>query len=171
MKRLLTLIFTGTMAIAAYAQNPSIGMQVVASAGGYKDNISSENGLSVSWTVGEMAYTTLKGGNYMLTQGFQQGNLFSTSAEKPELPGSEMISVYPNPASVEFFIDIAAPAAEGRGLAELYDIAGRKVLAREFWLGEAGPHRVPIDNLKAGIYMVKVTVDSSTTKVFKLIKR
>ncbi|HOZ16071.1 MAG TPA: T9SS type A sorting domain-containing protein [Tenuifilaceae bacterium] len=168
MKRLCTLILAVSLAVFTQAQDYSIGMQVVASAGGYYN--STEAGVSISWTLGEVAYTTLTAGGYMLTQGFQQGNLFTTDVEKPELSGSDM-KIYPNPASVEFFIKINSPTAKGKSTAEVYDITGRKVITKELNLEENEPYRIPIAELKAGIYMIRITVESSkAVKVFKLIK-
>ena len=168
MKRLFTLILAVSFAALSYAQDYTIVMQVVASAGGYFNSTSA--GVSMSWTLGEVAYTTLTAGGYMLTQGFQQGNLFTTDVEKPEIPGSDM-KIYPNPASVEFFIKINSPTAKGKSTAEVYDITGKKLINTELSLVENEPYRIPIAELKSGIYMIRVTVESSkSVKVFKLIK-
>lgn len=168
MKRLFTLILAVSFAAFSYAQEYNIGMQVVASAGGYFNSTSA--GLSMSWTLGEVAYTTLTSGEYMLTQGFQQGNLFTTDVEKPDLSSSDM-KIYPNPASLEFFIKGNSTSVKGKTTVEVYDITGRKVITKELNLEENEPYRIPIAELKAGIYMVRVSVESSKAlKVFKLIK-
>ena len=168
MKRLFTLILAVSFTAFSYAQEYNIGMQVVASAGGYFNSTSA--GVSMSWTLGEVAYTTLTAGDYILTQGFQQGNLFPTDVEKPETPNSD-IKIYPNPASVEFFIKINSPTVKGKYTAEVYDITGKKVITKELNLEENEPYRIPIAELKSGIYMIRVTVESSkSVKVFKLIK-
>ncbi len=168
MKRLFTLILAVSFTAFSYAQEYNIGMQVVASAGGYFSSTSA--GVSMSWTLGEVAYTTLTAGDYILTQGFQQGNLFPTDVEKPELSSSDM-KIYPNPASVEFFIKINSPTAKGKSTAEVYDITGRKVITEELNLEENEPYRIPIAELKSGIYMIRITVESNkAVKVFKLIK-
>lgn len=168
MKRLFTLILAVSFAAFSYAQEYNIGMQVVASAGGYFNSTSA--GVSMSWTLGEVAYTTLTSGEYILTQGFQQGNLFTTDVEKPDLSSSDM-KIYPNPASLEFFIKGNSTSVKGKTTVEVYDITGRKVITKELNLVENEPYRIPIAELKAGIYMVRVSVESSKAlKVFKLIK-
>jgi len=168
MKRLFTLILAVSFTAFSYAQEYNIGMQVVASAGGYFNSTSA--GVSMSWTLGEVAYTTLSSTEYILTQGFQQGNLFPTDVEKPESPNSD-IKIYPNPASVEFFIKINSPTLKGKSIAEVYDITGRKVITKELNLEENEPYRISILDLKAGIYMIRVTVESTkAVQLFKLIK-
>lgn len=162
---LLALVFS-LLFTANYAQD--IAMQVVASAGGYFE--SSEAGVTLSWTLGEVAYTTLSSSEYIITQGFQQGNLFTTDVEKPNLPNSD-IKVYPNPATVEVFISITTPNAKGMATAKLYDITGRMVKSEVINLEENAPYRLPVSNLKTGIYLVKVSIDNlKSTKVFKLVK-
>ncbi|MGE0077570.1 MAG: T9SS type A sorting domain-containing protein [Bacteroidales bacterium] len=165
MKKLLTIIFALSFS-AAMAQD--IAMQVVASSGGYFE--STEAGVSMSWTLGEVAYTTLSSSEYIITQGFQQGDLFSTDVEKPDLPKSD-IKVYPNPASVDVFIEISSSTAKGNATAELFDITGRMVDSKVINLEDNTPCKLTVSSLKSGIYLVKITFDNSkSSKVFKLIK-
>lgn len=163
MKHLLLLIISLSTTVS-FAQD--IAMQVVASAGGYYTNTGA--GLSISWTLGEVATSTLTTAEYTVTQGFQQGDLFATAVEKPELTKADL-KIYPNPATVEFFIEMSA--AKGKAWAEVFDITGRKLIKKELNLEENTPFKIPITDLKSGIYMVKVTVESTNaTKVIKLIK-
>lgn len=165
MKKILTIIFAISFS-TVIAQD--IAMQVVASAGGYFE--STGTGVSMSWTLGEVAYTTLSSSEYVITQGFQQGNLFSTDVEKPEIQKSD-IKIYPNPASIEVFIEISSANAKGKATAELFDITGRMIDSEIINLEENTPKKLPVSSLKSGIYLIKVTFDNSkSTKVFKLIK-
>ena len=85
MKKIFTLILSLAL-LQAFGQTPAIVMQVVSSSGGYaKDQTS---GLNISWTLGEPVIETLTNStaNLMITQGFQQGNLFMVNAPNPELP-------------------------------------------------------------------------------------
>ncbi|HBI81488.1 MAG TPA: hypothetical protein DDY04_06010, partial [Bacteroidales bacterium] len=102
MKKLYTVILL-LFTLTAWSQD--IPMQVVAAGGGYFESTAA--GMSISWTMGEVAYTTLKTSTYILTQGFQQGNLFSTSVEKPT-SAVNGITIYPNPAKdyVKIRIDV-----------------------------------------------------------------
>jgi hypothetical protein len=103
-------------------------MQVIASAGGYAE--STETAVSMSWTAGETAYTTLSAADGIITQGFQQGALFSTDVEKPKLTNSD-IKLYPNPASTEIYIEITVANAKGKATVELYDITGRLAITEK----------------------------------------
>jgi len=67
---------------------------VIGTSGG--DN--SNEKLSISWTIGEVATETLTSKTHSLSQGFQQGNLFATQIEKI-LPVGFQIKAYPNPVS------------------------------------------------------------------------
>lgn len=165
MKHLITIVLAVFFSVS-HAQN--IAMQVVASAGGYFE--SSSAGVSLSWTLGEVAYTTLTSTDYIITQGFQQGNLFSTDVEKPNLPNSD-IKIYPNPATVEVFIAISTSNLRGNASVDFYDITGRKVSSEVVALEDNSPSRLSINDLKAGIYLVRVTQENTkTSRVFKLMK-
>lgn len=168
MKRLMTFIVAISFSVFTFAQDYNIAMQVVASAGGYYN--STEAGVSLSWTLGEVAYTTLTEGDYMLTQGFQQGNLFTTDVEKPELAKSD-IKVFPNPASVEFYIQVNSSTIKGNTIAEVFDLTGKRVMSKNLVLEDGTPCKMPIVELRSGIYMVKLTIEGGNTiRVFKLIK-
>ncbi len=165
MKHLITIILSVFFSVSQ-AQN--IAMQVVASAGGYFE--SSSAGVSLSWTLGEVAYTTLTSTDYIITQGFQQGNLFSTDVEKPNLPNSD-IKIYPNPATVEVYIAISTSNLRGIATVDFYDITGRNVNSTVVTLEDNAPSRLSVVDLKSGIYLIRVTQENTkTSNVFKLVK-
>ena len=165
MKKIFTIIFAISVS-ATMAQD--IAMQVVASAGGYFENTNA--GISMSWTLGEVAYTTLSSSEYIITQGFQQGDLFSTDIENPDITSTD-IKIYPNPASEKVYIETLSENNKGNSTIELFDITGRRVEHRIVKLEESTPYTLPVSSLKPGIYLIKITFDNSkSTKVFKLIK-
>jgi len=165
MKHLITIVLSVFFSVSQ-AQN--IAMQVVASAGGYFE--SSSAGVSLSWTLGEVAYTTLTSTDYIITQGFQQGNLFSTDVEKPNLPNSD-IKIYPNPATVEVYIAISTSNLRGNATVDFYDITGRNVSSTVVTLEDNAPSRLSVVDLMSGIYLIRVTQENTkTSKVFKLVK-
>lgn len=165
MKKIFTIIFALSVS-ATMAQD--IAMQVVASAGGYFENTNA--GISMSWTLGEVAYTTLSSSEYIITQGFQQGDLFSTDIENPDITSTD-IKIYPNPASEKVYIETLSENNKGNSTIELFDITGRRVEHRIVKLEESTPYTLPVSSLKPGIYLIKITFDNSkSTKVFKLIK-
>jgi len=67
---------------------------VVGSSGGDYEN----EKISLSWTIGEVVTETRESSNYILSQGFHQGNLEVTRIEEI-LPAEFQIKAYPNPVS------------------------------------------------------------------------
>jgi hypothetical protein len=123
----------------------------------------------MSWTFRWSTLHYISSSEYIITQGFQQGDLFSTDIENPDITTSD-IKIYPNPASVEVSI-VSSSQNKGNSTIELFDITGRRVDHRIVKLEENSPYRLPVSSLKPGIYLIKITFDSSkSTKVFKLIK-
>lgn len=70
----------------------------------------------------------------------------STGVEKPQPP---RLIAYPNPASVELIVSLAAPAA-----LSVLDATGRKVLQES--AQASGQHRLEIASLPAGLYTLQV---------------
>lgn len=71
------------------------------------------------------------------------------------------ISIYPNPATDQLYINIS-----GTAQVEVYSILGNKVIQQNLSEGTA----LSLHNLKAGVYMVKISQDGYTTTK-KLIKK
>jgi len=153
--------------LAGYSQE--VAMQVLASAGGYFENTGA--GLSLTWTVGEPAYTTLTSQGIILTQGFQQGNLLGNKVD--ELVASVSgIRIYPNPVSGEVNIAVALASTKGQATFEIYDITGRMVKGMVVAVSGQEPYKLDVSNLPSGIYLLKVTIEKPyTTRVVKLVKK
>lgn len=164
MKKIITLLFSISF-LTGYSQD--IALQVISPAGGYFE--SSSAGLSISWTLGEVAYTTLSSDNFILTQGFQQGDLFSTGVSNPELVSSN-ISLYPNPASSEVKLIINMPNSSNSADVRIYDLTGKMVDYQLVKYENNVAVPLNISNLKPGIFLVKVVIGNSIQKVIKLIK-
>lgn len=165
MKKLYTVILL-LFTLTAWSQD--IPMQVVAAGGGYFESTAA--GMSISWTMGEVAYTTLKTSTYILTQGFQQGNLFSTSVEKPT-SAVNGITIYPNPAKDYVKIRIDVQNVSGKALFELYDITGRKVISEQMVIEQSEPVDLDLSELRSGIYLLKIVMEQEKfNRIVKLVK-
>jgi len=165
MKKLYTVILL-LFTLTAWSQD--IPMQVVAVGGGYFENTAA--GVSISWTMGEVAYTTLTTSSYILTQGFQQGNLFTTSIDKPTSPING-IAIYPNPAKDYVKIRIDVQNVSGKALFELYDITGRKVISRQMVIEQSEPVDLDLSELRSGIYLLKIVMEKDKfNRIVKLVK-
>jgi len=165
MKKIYTAILS-LFTLTAWSQD--IPMQVIAAGGGYFENTSA--GLSISWTLGEVAYTTLSTSSYILTQGFQQGNLFTTSVDKPTITVND-IAIYPNPAKDFVKVKVDIPNIEGKATFDLYDITGRKVISKEMAIEQSVPVELNLSEIRSGIYLLKVTLEKDNlNRIVKLVK-
>jgi hypothetical protein len=118
MRKILT-IACSVLFFSIYSQAQlSIEPSVVASSGNYYESSS----MTISWTVGELAITTLTGNNLILTQGFQQPTIMGTGIDKDEFDGK--IFVYPNPVQNELFVRFDVERS-GNYILELQDVTGR----------------------------------------------
>ena len=79
--------------IPFFSYSQETDQQVIASAGDHSKN----GDYSLSWTIGETVISTGAGGDYVLTQGFHQGNLHVTKIIEEKI--SYDLEVYPNPVS------------------------------------------------------------------------
>lgn len=165
MKRIFTLILSLAL-MQAFGQTSVL--EVVSPAGGYFSN----GTISISWTLGEPVIGTLinTNANLMLTQGFQQGNLFNVDVPITDLP-SLTIKMYPNPAIKQVHFAINNPEAKGEFTVDLYDITGRKILTENFGqFVDQEEKSLDVSTLKSGIYLVQAKVGNRVSKVLKLIK-
>ncbi len=162
---LLSLFLLG----AFFVKAQTTVLEVVAPAGSYFWNQAA--GISVSWTLGEPVTATFinESAGIMLTQGFQQGNLFGTTV--PENPlGTFNIQMYPNPAKSETNIKVTLPSLAKVSII-VFDITGRNVIM-ETLEPSSTEHTfsLNVSSLKSGIYLVRVNAGGKQQKVMKLIK-
>ncbi|MEN8203436.1 MAG: T9SS type A sorting domain-containing protein [Bacteroidota bacterium] len=165
MGRLITLLcgiaFLSNLAQGQFTMAPS----VIGSGGGYAENES----ISLSWTLGELAVNTLSGGDFMLTQGFQQPLTLGVGMIANEANWN--ISVYPNPVNDELHIRFDIPYQDGF-MIEIQDVTGR--LIRQILHKKVNPGDILVINTSTyptGIYFLKVlTTDKQQIQVLNLRK-
>jgi len=160
---LLTIIFFAVSAISAqdYILSPS----VVASGGGYAEG----DNISISWTLGELAVTTLTGSDMILTQGFQQPFDIDVGIDKNEVHWG--ISVYPNPVGDELQIRFDIET-QGDFFIEIQDITGRLIRQEQHRQVNPGDIvRINTTDYIHGVYFLKVmTTDRQQVQVTSLRK-
>ncbi|MEN8230307.1 MAG: T9SS type A sorting domain-containing protein [Bacteroidota bacterium] len=151
--------------VTAIDAQVTLAPSVISSGGGYGEN----GNVSISWTLGEVAVTTLTGSSIILTQGFQQPNDFGVGFKKEEVNWD--ISVYPNPVGDELRIrfNIKKP---GDFLLEIQDVTGRLIAQEQ--RKQINPGDIVILNTSAytnGVYFLKVlTPDRQQVQVTSLRK-
>lgn len=128
----------------------SLDRSVIAAGGAYAENET----ISLSWTLGELATSTLSGEGLILTQGFQQAMTVGTGLESKEAEWS--VSVYPNPVNEELRVRFNIQHSEGFFI-EIQDVTGRVIYQTQHMLVQAGDEVIlNTSGYSTGIYFLKV---------------
>ena len=156
---LLILLFSST---ATFSQQ--LSHQVLVPAAG----LATTGTLNYSQTIGETAIETISSG-FILTQGFQQPGMKTTSEVQPDGTG---VDVYPNPATdfvnIKLFGDVAR-----KFRIEIINISGTIVnsVTMDFITKYYYIQQIDVSGLTIGFYFVRVTSDDAIIKrVFKIEK-
>jgi hypothetical protein len=149
-KRIISSILIVISGIT-YSYSQSLTPTVIASAGNYYEN----GNLSLSYTLGELAVSTLSNANLILTQGFQQPSLIINSVNNPGQIDWSIIA-YPNP--VADYLNVSFNFNDNQDIVlELSDITGKKVyLERYNNLIGIEEKSINFSNLKSGIYILSI---------------
>lgn len=118
---------------------------------------SADNNLPANWTFSTYVYDTV--GSQLGTPGLI--NDFFNSTEDEILAAS--VSLFPNPAQT--FINIVSDL-EGEINAELYDLVGKKIMTTT-----SNDRSINVSQLPVGLYLVKLTMEDSSTVKKITIKR
>lgn len=159
------MVLLGLMVgIACHAQ-VTVPLWVVASGGASH----TAGNVSISWTLGQSAYTALTAGNVILTQGFQQGDLFLTNIDDNFLNTDLEVTVFPNPSKKDFNILLSSNVGDdSKTQIDIFDIAGRKVYSTMADILSGVPYKVEAD-INVGLYIIKVT-NANRARVIKLMR-
>lgn len=166
MKKLITLLVAVFLtAQFGFSQIATLSPSVIASAGDY----AKVGNISLSWTLGEIAVSTLTSGNLILTQGFQQSYVLPDNIELN--PIDWQIVAYPNPVNDELKIqfDVLEPTDFW---VEIQDVTGRKLSLKQYkeiHPGDIIP--VSMSTYKYGVYFFRVyTPDRQQMRVISIRK-
>ena len=135
----------------------------------------SGSGGSVSYSVGQIVYTTNTGTPGSVAQGVQQPYEISVVNSIDEAKGiTLMLSAYPNPTTDYLTLEVdASTLLNIRSLSyQLYNINGKLLMNKNI---ESNKTSVSMTNLVSEIYFLKVieaqgTVTQKEIKTFKIIK-
>lgn len=141
---------------------------VLSSAGGYNE----ASDISLAWTMGELAVSTLSTTGMILTQGFQQPFLLDVgdAIDDPEFNWS--VNAYPNPVSdilnLRFNLDKTMDLQ-----IELYDITGKKLTIKKLpSIMPGGRETIDFSGFREGIYILKITSEKQKVrKIYKIQKQ
>jgi hypothetical protein len=164
MRSFLTLVIALIFVVGSAAQD--VKQQVISSAGGF--SLSNDNSISLSWTLGELAISTLKSSDdqLILTQGFQQSKvLIDAITVYPEL-GVD-VSIYPNPTSGIVYIKLSSPLDNETNI-YLTSPNGSEVLRERLFSGDL-LKQIDMNGFPSGTYFLRIQ-NGIKINVYKIIK-
>ena len=109
------------------------------------------SGGSVSYSVGQVLYTTNSGSNGSSAQGVQQPYEISTTLSLPEANDIRLMSVYPNPTTNRVVLNVGNYGTTNLSL-QFIDINGRILLENKIINIETN---LDIENYPVAIYFLK----------------
>lgn len=152
------------LAVLIFLWLPGIQAQEVISTAGA--DVSGEGG-SMSFSGGQVVYTTDIGTIGSLTMGVQQPYEISVVTEIPDGPDVRLeFTTYPNPTN-HFLTLRFGGVLESGYLAELYDASGKLCFEKALISNET---LFDIFDLATGIYFLKLSNSCREIKTFKIIK-
>ena len=124
-------------------------------------------GGKVSYSIGEVAYTTNKNSGGTMTQGVQQPYEISIVTTIKEAGGIKLVcSVYPNPVTTLVTLRIENYTSENL-IFQLLDITGKLMESAKVTGSET---IIPFEKLPGAVYFLKITDVNKEVKTFKIIK-
>lgn len=136
--------------------------QALVSSGG---NANGSNG-KVSWSVGQVAYTSIENANGSVNQGVQQPFEFFTVGVDESKDITLSMTVYPNPTSDKIILKVGTEKFENSSY-QLNDFNG-KLLVNQKLTGVQTS--ISMENFPPASYILKVTYNGKEQKTFKIIK-
>ncbi|MGE0078097.1 MAG: T9SS type A sorting domain-containing protein [Bacteroidales bacterium] len=139
--------------------------ETVLSSGG---NISGNDG-SISYSIGQTFCTTQSGTNGLIIQGVQQPYEISVVSGIAESGLNLSCKAYPNPTTNILILSIDAVTVDKiQSLSYLlYDISGKIIMSNKI---DDYKTTLPVNDLKSGVYILKVIQENKQVKTFKIIK-
>jgi len=128
------------------------------------------SGGSVSYSVGQVFYTTNIGASGSVAQGVQQPFEISVVTAIEEAKGINLnVSAYPNPANdyLQLKIDASTTLSFQSMTYQLYDIQGKLLIHKKV---EDNNTSIPLNGFAPGTYFLKITNNNKEVKTFKIIK-
>ncbi len=128
----------------------------------------SGNGGSVSYSVGQVTYTTNTGTNGSVSQGVQQPYEISTVTGIEEAKGINLsCSAYPNPATDYLMLKIENYTID-KLFFQLYSTNGKLIENTKLTGSET---KIDMSNLNTAVYFLKIIQNNKEVKIFKIIKK
>ena len=137
--------------------------EAVATAGG---DASGTNG-NVSYTVGQVVYTTNTGTTGSVAQGVQQPFEIQTVLGAENFNINLQLAVYPNPTTNWLQLEVRNTDFANLSY-QLFDLNGKMILTEKI---TAETSSIQMERLPAAIFLLKVVNNNKEVKTFKIIKK
>ncbi|MCE9540408.1 MAG: T9SS type A sorting domain-containing protein [Bacteroidetes bacterium] len=121
-------------------------------------------GGSLSYTVGQVAYTTNTGTNGSVAQGVQQPYEISTTLGINETTINLGLSIYPNPTTD--YLTLKVEKTDGLNF-QLFDLQGRLIESKTV---NSTSTNISLESQPSATYFLKVAKGNQIVKIFKIIK-
>ena len=153
------LLIATLLLVAFQAQ----AQEAVATAGG---DASGTNG-NVSYTVGQVVYTTNTGTTGSVAQGVQQPFENQTVLGAENFNINLQLAVYPNPTTNWLQLEVRNTDFANLSY-QLFDLNGKMILNEKI---TAETSSIQMERLPAAIFLLKVVNNNKEVKTFKIIKK
>ncbi len=121
---------------------------------------------NISYSIGQVNYTAITGSTGNVNQGMQQAFEIFTLTGKELIRINLQIMAYPNPTTS--FVNLKIDGADFQGLSyQLIDLNGKEIQNQQINNAETN---IQLENLFNANYLLKVNNNSTTIKIFKIIK-
>jgi len=161
MKNIKRLVFVLILTISV---NVIQAQEVIPASGGN----ASGNGGAVSYTVGQVVYTTNTGTSGSVSQGVQQPYEISVVTGSDQFKNINLIcTAFPNPTTDFLTLKIDGEI-QAHFKASLFDLNGKILLTK---IVESTETIFPMGNLISATYFLKVASNNQEIKSFKIIKK
>lgn len=136
--------------------------EAVPSAGG---NASGSGGI-VSYTVGQVVYTTNTGTNGSELQGVQQAYEIFTVGIKDEITTNISLTIFPNPTIENLTLQVQDFNSE-KLIYQLFDMQGKLLTNNQITSNQT---EINLNNLPPSTYFINVLQENKNIQFFKIIK-
>ena len=152
-----------TMLLFGFGLPVLLAQEALTTSGGDTTGI----GGSVSYSVGQVLYSTSTGTNGSVAEGVQQPYEISVVVGLEEAQDIKLVcTVYPNPATD--LLTLVTENPNNKNLFyQLYDITGILLISKKLINIKT---TIPMTNLPPATYLLKVTDNQKVVKTFKIIK-
>ena len=150
-------------ALIVFAGLPILAQEAIPVSGG---NATGSGG-SVSYSIGQVFYTTNTGTNGSVAEGVQQPYEISVVVRIEQAKDVDLIcTAYPNPTTYLLTLEVEITNNENLYY-QLYDMSGRLLISKKMIGNQT---TISLANFAPATYFLKVTDNQKVVKTFKIIK-